>query len=151
MWGQVEDAYLAREYGRIIPTRVGTRTYYKRQRYKPWDHPHACGDKFFPDELTRSIPGSSPRVWGQVFCYMGFVLLYRIIPTRVGTRHFMINLSPKCQDHPHACGDKVLILKHTRFLSGSSPRVWGQDYRLIDENGDVGIIPTRVGTSYCRQ
>ena len=51
-----------------------------------------------------------------------------------------------CRDHPHAYGDKVLMCyKHT-FLTGSSPRVWGQDvYQKYDGN-QPGIIPTRMGT-----
>ena len=50
-------------------------------------------------------------------------------------------------DHPHACGDK-LILRSSRTASrGSSPRVWGQVVGKMRIQGDIRIIPTRVGTS----
>ena len=49
----------------IIPTRMGTRgcTAYQARGHR--DHPHACGDKIKCAGVDTSIPGSSPRVWGQ--------------------------------------------------------------------------------------
>ena len=53
-------------------------------------------------------------------------------------------------DHPHACGDKLLLDLVAITFRGSSPRVWGQD----DNNGKLTvanrIIPTRVGTRNVR-
>ncbi len=49
-------------------------------------------------------------------------------------------------DHPHACGDKIEMIRGDGDKTGSSPRVWGQDIaesKFIQRNG---IIPTRVGT-----
>ena len=34
------------------------------------------------------------------------------------------------------------------FLSGSSPRVWGQEERRVHKRSQARIIPTRVGTSF---
>ena len=51
-------------------------------------------------------------------------------------------------DHPHAYGDKFTTLRLVPFLSGSSPRVWGQ----VDSAGInydfKRIIPTRMGTRF---
>ena len=50
-------------------------------------------------------------------------------------------------DHPHACGDKLVCAgKFFKFI-GSSPRVWGQEFKLGFSVSPAGIIPTRVGTS----
>ena len=51
------------------------------------------------------------------------------------------------QDHPHACGDKVASISLYIVTRGSSPRVWGQDYTVNPDLSNIGIIPTRVGTS----
>ena len=96
------------------------------------------------------IPGSSPRVWGQVcntrICdYKG-----GIIPTRVGTSRPRQEHNLYYKDHPHACGDKSLYLHFSRLSLGSSPRVWGQVMSRKSTLETVGIIPTRVGTSQYR-
>ncbi len=52
-----------------------------------------------------------------------------------------------CEDHPHACGDKVRkALPHAEG-DGSSPRVWGQASSDAERVIVRRIIPTRVGTS----
>ena len=51
------------------------------------------------------------------------------------------------EDHPHACGDKWIVCVLAIFFIGSSPRVWGQGDLSEEEVEELGIIPTRVGTS----
>ena len=75
------------------------------------------------------------------------ICIERIIPTRVGTRLPTVVFKPCVRNHPHACGDKALLLCVLLLGSGSSPRVWGQAHRSSFENFLQGIIPTRMGTS----
>ena len=70
---------------RIIPTRVGTSFISHTTQSFRWDHPHACGDKYFSTSTFAINAGSSPRVWGQVLCKSEKLNTARIIPTRVGT------------------------------------------------------------------
>ncbi len=72
------------------------------------------------------MKGSSPRVWGQVYCH-GAGRIFN-------------------EDHPHACGDKAEHLDKSKHQSGSSPRVWGQAVSTYTTEDDSRIIPTRVGT-----
>ena len=51
------------------------------------------------------------------------------------------------RDHPHACGDKLLLLVVIVLKLGSSPRVWGQVIQGGSHALTQRIIPTRVGTS----
>ena len=69
----------------IIPTRMGTRPHKWQQNRQPKDHPHAYGDKREKPLLCVPAPGSSPRVWGQVFNFSTAKYEFRIIPTRMGT------------------------------------------------------------------
>ena len=51
------------------------------------------------------------------------------------------------KDHPHAYGDKKSTAVRKRSLSGSSPRVWGQEACSCSIGSNDRIIPTRMGTS----
>ena len=111
------------------------------------DHPHAYGDKAFSYGKISFMIGSSPRVWGQVSS-VGFpIACCRIIPTRMGTSYRRHLLFVQKKDHPHAYGDKFSIFPVFSKVSGSSPRVWGQDFRCCYRCFKIGIIPTRMGTS----
>ena len=115
------------------------------------DHPHACGDKRNSLLRHRSNPGSSPRVWGQVFLQLPMILKPHIIPTRVGTSHRCRGRQCRTQDHPHACGDKLTQYLAVSQIAGSSPRVWGQVAQVLNASWNKRIIPTRVGTSEGRE
>ncbi len=126
MWGQV-DLFLKIVYSlRIIPTRVGTSIHQDEATPHLQDHPHACGDKRRARAEALKQRRSSPRMWGQVDRHTCYLCCQRIIPTRVGTRHYPANLSKTAGDHPHACGDKSSLSFLAKEEQGSSPRVWGQ-------------------------
>ena len=118
------------------------------QRFK--DHPHAYGDKTSEFLTLLRIIGSSPRVWGQEEQWLFAVRLSRIIPTRMGTRESNDAESGMPQDHPHAYGDKAEDFVSALTKLGSSPRVWGQDFKRCCLHGRSGIIPTRMGTRSIR-
>ena len=114
------------------------------------DHPHACGDKLTSWLYSFFVPGSSPRVWGQVRSIPRPKRIVRIIPTRVGTSQNNLEYHTNTQDHPHACGDKLIYGQRVYLGLGSSPRVWGQDKPYLRFYHHQRIIPTRVGTSIRR-
>ena len=100
-----------------------------------------------PRYINANSKGSSPRVWGQVSFVHKAQRLYRIIPTRMGTRPPCIPRRKNPRDHPHAYGDKRVRNSDSFALLGSSPRVWGQAVPCSTELAAVRIIPTRMGTS----
>ena len=65
VWGQAACDLLHYAYAGIIPTRVGTSAVCRSYFTSREDHPHACGDKSLTSSQRQSLPGSSPRVWGQ--------------------------------------------------------------------------------------
>ena len=85
VWGQGDITLPSHSGHRIIPTRVGTRVFAYTNFLACKDHPHACGDKKGQEEKQMAKIGSSPRVWGQVSYFLGWILKVGIIPTRVGT------------------------------------------------------------------
>ena len=66
--------------------RMGTSTKSEARKLGYEDHPHAYGDKLSHIFNLSLIPGSSPRVWGQDLELILRENLFRIIPTRMGTR-----------------------------------------------------------------
>ncbi len=126
VWGQAETFQRQKAERRIIPTRVGTSVLGIIDGLLGTNHPHACGDKCQYPHCREPSLGSSPRVWGQVSISALPRAIFRIIPTRVGTRIHQRAYAAVFQDHPHACGDKF--------------RIMGSHFN------DGGIIPTRVGT-----
>ena len=147
MWGQVYCFCSWHNIDGIIPTRVGTRRVRAVLRLQQGDHPHACGDKCSLPPNDNPCLGSSPRVWGQVYCFCSWHNIDGIIPTRVGTRRVRAVLRLQQGDHPHACGDKCSLPPNDNPCLGSSPRVWGQDVIFVAFCYIIRIIPTRVGTS----
>ena len=87
-------------------------------------------------------------MWGQGFAVYHTQGQFGIIPTRVGTRLLLCLLERFYRDHPHACGDKYATAASQQEILGSSPRVWGQVHQILLIHRLLGIIPTRVGTSY---
>ena len=146
MWGQDYYRVESIDYYRIIPTRVGTSGAGVLKDRLRKDHPHACGDKISERPRRQRAPGSSPRVWGQEIVSDCGNHIAGIIPTRVGTRRIRRKRCMVGQDHPHACGDKVLRLQVFFCSRGSSPRVWGQVTKKMVDDLKARIIPTRVGT-----
>ena len=111
------------------------------------DHPHAYGDKLQESRTLLRPLGSSPRVWGQGLSALHGGNFARIIPTRMGTRISSTTNVAEREDHPHAYGDKSSLKSQSIIFAGSSPRVWGQDRAVLVQYLDIGIIPTRMGTS----
>ena len=65
----------------------------------------------------------------------------------MGTSDILQVYAIELKDHPHAYGDKVLVLLHHQSAEGSSPRVWGQGHHCLHPLNPARIIPTRMGTS----
>ena len=111
------------------------------------DHPHAYGDKSIIFSGNACFVGSSPRVWGQAQLLHRLPAMLRIIPTRMGTSIVTSQKQVRRKDHPHAYGDKVSDDTRELYMTGSSPRVWGQVITAQWVLIKLGIIPTRMGTS----
>ena len=90
-------------------------------------------------------------MWGQGTAFGDAVGGARIIPTRVGTSGEGNAKMIDWEDHPHACGDKYAPPYLFAMISGSSPRVWGQESCCFVCVCGIRIIPTRVGTRYAEK
>ncbi len=125
VWGTEGDCLMDDLSNRFIPTGVGNGK-------RPWSgpdersvHPHGCGEREIRRQISTTIHGSSPRVWGTENQPQHLPDLMRFIPTGVGNGSSLSDL--------FAC------------ISGSSPRVWGTVNAIPQAWIDFRFIPTGVG------
>ena len=64
----------------------------------------------------------------------------------MGTRQLHCQRVARYRDHPHAYGDKLVLIYGISLIAGSSPRVWGQEIKAARDKVHDRIIPTRMGT-----
>ena len=95
------------------------------------------------DSLTAT--GSSPRLWGTVHRPAGADLQGRFIPTPVGNGIPSASGRSTPSVHPHACGERLVSATLMRRMTGSSPRLWGTEYRPRERHFSRRFIPTPVG------
>ena len=98
-------------------------------------------------EHVRRKYGPSPRVWGNLQNAGRGGCGFRAIPTGVGKSIEPPIIRHADAGHPHGCGEIFYVEKPILFVSGPSPRVWGN---LITPGSDCPsrrAIPTGVGKS----
>ena len=110
------------------------------------DHPHVCGEHKWHAKHGATACGSSPRVWGALSHHVSMALVFRIIPTCVGSMLACRSGWWFVRDHPHVCGEHTSSSLPRRVCLGSSPRVWGALVDCINHTVDERIIPTCVGS-----
>ena len=113
------------------------------------------------------VAGPSPRAWGLQALAEGPELLFRAIPTCVGTTGWLRENAPGSSGHPHVRGDYALdhpvhglIAGHPHVRGdyfrlrgqadlplGPSPRAWGLPYHPQVPHPGPRAIPTCVGTT----
>ena len=73
-----------------------------------------------------------------------------ITPTCVGNTRYVKEQSKKAGDHPHLCGDHVVIFYANRTPKGSPPPVWGTPSLVAVLKLLSRITPTCVGNTSTR-
>ena len=109
----------------IIPARAGSRPDILASQLSRRDHPRACGEQAYDDELMDERPGSSPRVRGAVHNRYGAWTDAGIIPARAGSSYCSRRCFDVPGDHPRACGEQTTCASSAQTSPGSSPRVRG--------------------------
>ena len=68
----------------IIPAHAGNTSAYDAMYSESRDHPRACGEHKFPDDIARDSWGSSPRMRGTLCAWLRELLSGGIIPAHAG-------------------------------------------------------------------
>ncbi len=108
-------------------------------------HPHARGEMVRASDRRVSLPGSSPRPWGNGLRDTLSMPNNRFIPTPVGKWNPTFPRRPADPVHPHARGEMFRHLPVFAERAGSSPRPWGNGNPMLDRRDICRFIPTPVG------
>ncbi len=87
-------------------------------------------------------------MWGEPVFNPSSATPKRTIPTRVGRTSVMYRVKKPNADHPHACGENRRERLQRSFVTGPSPRVWGELFGSMINIVEIRTIPTRVGRTY---
>ena len=107
--------------------------------------PTCVGQMAGSGSLNGAISGSSPRAWGKSPSALPRRCPGRFIPTCVGQMALLAVSSISPTVHPHVCGANGDVANHSHCFTGSSPRVWGKFFVIVDRIAAVRFIPTCVG------
>ena len=132
---------------RFIPTHVGNTPSNDQRMICSSVHPHACGEHIIKVRFILSFLGSSPRMWGTLYCPLQLEHHSRFIPTHVGNTAAGTPLRQSGPVHPHACGEHPPGRPGRLPGYGSSPRMWGTLNEKMQKVFDSRFIPTHVGNT----
>ena len=145
LWGKRNRERTDALEHRNIPTLVGKTISKTIQAVRKSEHPHACGENRPGTPTIHSNNGTSPRLWGKLYGSINQIIGSRNIPTLVGKTGAGENKGGPLTEHPHACGENVVMAWDQGNVFGTSPRLWGKRH----DDGVVRVhsrnIPTLVG------
>ncbi len=147
MWGTQLCFDLHLDVRRFIPTHVGNALIPELLSGKRPVHPHACGERGVLARGGQGHHGSSPRMWGTLHVHDAVVRVHRFIPTHVGNAPDRRHRAERSPVHPHACGERVLMMRRFSRIFGSSPRMWGTLTEGRHVHQKERFIPTHVGNA----
>ena len=131
--------------GGLIPARAGKIPHSRGPRIHIRAHPRACGENLKrPRNVVRQL-GSSPRVRGKFPRVRNRRVDRGLIPARAGKTRPRTPWTGSRWAHPRVCGENPLAAAEASADRGSSPRVRGKRVRLLDDPGEVRLIPACAG------
>ena len=92
-----------------------------------------------------TLMGSPPRVRGTVLSDAKKREMGRITPACAGNSESREIPGVAVEDHPRVCGEQTQIIKITRGIQGSPPRVRGTGPGFLRYGRDEGITPACAG------
>ena len=151
MWDQHKPSFSNIILPRIIPTYVGSTYSSVLIGFRASNHSHVCGIN--SRKRSRGIRQSEsfPRMWDQQHKSRLHHLSVRIIPTYVGSTPRVPKKIASKPNHSHVCGINHLQVWKLSLLLESFPRMWDQPTAITTIATDARIIPTYVGSTFCRR
>ena len=86
-----------------------------------------CGEKLARKAYHSNQRGSPPRARGEAILSVSIRTLNRITPACAGRRLLLREPSTYLTDHPRVCGEKLVFPPFLGRVTGSPPRVRGED------------------------
>ena len=110
-----------------------------------------CGEKVAVVGFSWNCWGSPPRVRGEGDVAQALAPYPGITPACAGRSRASIVSGRPSQDHPRVCGEKHSSRLQTSPLTGSPPRVRGEDIECTKHHVVLGITPACAGRRGCAE
>ena len=111
------------------------------------DHPRACGEKIHQKRKWCRDRGSPPRMRGKVAFATPCAPILGITPAHAGKSEYTADIGVGIEDHPRACGEKIVALISGGVTLGSPPRMRGKGCTHGASGRNRGITPAHAGKS----
>ena len=147
LWGTRTGARTRRWSARFIPTAVGNACWLFKSALLCTVHPHGCGERSIIANKSKTVAGSSPRLWGTRRRSTVSRYGLRFIPTAVGNAYRGAMAVGNKSVHPHGCGERLMSSGESKKRFGSSPRLWGTPSGGSQPDRAGRFIPTAVGNA----
>ncbi len=135
---------------RFIPAPAGNARPRSMRRPGTAVHPRASGERLLLVGGAVLLAGSSPRQRGTRSCGNGAVPSSRFIPAPAGNAARTLRRLSDIPVHPRASGERLIRLRGSLGLSGSSPRQRGTRLRPAPLLGAGRFIPAPAGNAATR-
>ena len=126
MRGKVVNGFTTIVNDRITPAYAGKSRDRPFLKWRSWDHPRLCGEKFLKDFEYTLAAGSPPPMRGKGGVNVKFSAQFGITPAYAGKRIDTVQHGRFDQDHPRLCGEKVLSTPKAAYPIGSPPPMRGK-------------------------
>ena len=147
MRGKGDDVVYGLGRVRITPAYAGKRWCTSGRRSAAWDHPRVCGEKSEARSSELPTGGSPPRMRGKVVHHAAEVGVAWITPAYAGKRRQNSCILSIDQDHPRACGEKLIIPCASSSVQGSPPRMRRKGRKGHGSRHQTRITPAYAGKS----
>ena len=134
---------------RLIPACAGKTAGAQGSRKIVWAHPRVCGENTFPSARDAALKGSSPRVRGKPVFASEVPDGAGLIPACAGKTTQSKKQQSGQEAHPRVCGENHRFTPFSRMYSGSSPRVRGKLFDIVQPFITEGLIPACAGKTIC--
>ena len=145
MRGKLAVCRLRESYRRITPAHAGKTMSRKGGETEESDHPRACGENYWLDNLPHFAIGSPPRMRGKLFCVLLALSSMRITPAHAGKTESLDYTGFYGSDHPRACGENFFVIHIQTARYGSPPRMRGKPHSVLKQVFPLRITPAHAG------
>ena len=108
-------------------------------------HPRSRGENIPAVGVADGGSGSSPLTRGKLRGFERFLALRRLIPAHAGKTQYPWLRQSRAEAHPRSRGENLIGAVRTLVVTGSSPLTRGKPLVIVDEDGQLRLIPAHAG------
>ena len=130
---------------RNIPAYAGKTRFHPVAVREREEHPRVCGENRRKSEQQHRQIGTSPRMRGKLRPAGAMAQSLGNIPAYAGKTRWLLPGQHRRKEHPRVCGENPRVVRPPRLRWGTSPRMRGKLWRMIEDVEQFRNIPAYAG------